>query len=198
VPRKLEINLPGVLSILFTRVGDVALAKTPGIIEITPKSIADAHERLIFERKLRLQKLRDLDAPELIIENEIHMLNCFKEVGQNSCHRPEDYAYHFKAIEQQFERSKFEKAIVNLSTLTQLEVLELSGGPVTDNDLTQLLVLSNLRTLCLTNCGEITDHGLIHLAALANLQELHLTGCDKITDDGFAAFEDALPQCEIF
>ncbi|MSQ96825.1 MAG: tetratricopeptide repeat protein [Gemmataceae bacterium] len=219
VPNSLEINIPGELSVL-TLGRFVALAQTPGILEISLTAISEAHDRLSAERKERYERLLALKAPEIILQNEIRIrsrYDAWKDVGD----RPEDFAYQFKAKEANFDYSEFEKAVVSLSALTQLEYLDLTGSSVTDTGLAQLRVLPNLLVLRLGSCHGITDHGLAHIAALPHLEglvlagclvtdhglihlsrlkklaDLSLAGCSNITQGGVAALKAALPRCEI-
>jgi tetratricopeptide (TPR) repeat protein len=218
VPQKLEINIPGALSVL-TLGGFAAFAETPGIIEISPTMLGEAQDRQLANRKQRLEKLL-LKAPDGILQIEIRMINRL-QAWKDGSNQPEDYAYLFKAKEEQFECSEFAKAVANLSALTQLEHLDLTGCSVTDAGLAQLRLLPNLRGLCLSNCRKITDQGLAHLgvltrlnklalagcsvtdrglahlAGLKNLRELDLAGCNKITEDGVAALMADLPNCEV-
>ena len=149
------------------------------------------------------------------------MLRRLEGVWQNGNDKPEDYAYRFKANEEHFESSEFEKALVQFSALTQLEGLDLTECSISDDGLERLQVLPNLRWLDLSNCEVITDQGLAnlapltgleyldlagcsvtdaglaHLAGLKNLRYLNFEGCDKISHAQVSALKAALPQCEI-
>jgi len=222
VPAALNVSIPGVLSFLIPGPGCVPLAETPGIIEINSDSLRDAHYRFLTDRyDRRLEKLRTLNAPDLILQNEIKLRSRYEDCWKNAGDRPEDHAYHFKIEEEYFDESEFENAIVNLAPLTQLEHLDLSESLVTDRGLASLRFLANLRVLSLKNCQEITDQGLAHLSALAhlkrlvlgecsvtdrglaqlvalkNLRYLNLGECSKITPGGISALKTALPHCDI-
>lgn len=220
IPRSFEIDLPGKLSVLFIGRA-VGLAQTPGLIEISPTTLAQAYDVLISGK--RLEKLRSLNAPEVIIRNEISLLNRARarNAWNVASDKPEDYRYRFEANEQQFESSEFEKALMQLSAFTQLEELELSGCSINDNGLVRLQVLPNLRRLNLSKCAGITDQSLGHLAALTglehldlaecsvtdaglaflmglkNLRYLNLEECDNISQAQLSILQAALPQCEI-
>lgn len=74
--------------------------------------------------------------------------------------------------------------LAKLKGLSRLRTLELGDTPITDAGLAQLAELTGLCTLCLT-ATRITDAGLVHLKALTNLQELELLRTE-ITDAGLA------------
>src|SRR5437868_1480981 len=57
---------------------------------------------------------------------------------------------------------------------------------ITDNGISHLSTLINLKTLILTYCEIITDNGLSYLSKLINLNRLYLYECYKITDDGLS------------
>jgi len=216
----LPINIPGVLSILF-RFRAVPLAETPGLIEINSTTISRAHTAGLLSGKGRLQKLRDLNAPEVIIQNEIRVIRLLEDVWDPAGDRPEDYAYVFKANEEHFAATAFEETVVKLSALTQLERLDLSECSITDKGLAQLRAIPGLRELLLCGCTELTDEGLAHLAALPHLASVDLSecsvsdtglahlwglkelrvltleGCNNITQAGVVALKAALPNCDV-
>ena len=71
-----------------------------------------------------------------------------------------------------------------LETLTQLQILEISGTQVTDIGLTHLKGLTKLQELSLDGT-KVTDAGLAHLKGLTQLQRLYLRNT-QVTDSGLA------------
>jgi tetratricopeptide (TPR) repeat protein len=222
VPRKLEIHIPGRLAARPFKGGfSVILADTPGIVEIDSTTLADARERTLLERKRRLEKFRELAAPEVIIQNEIRMMKRSEDAWKDANHCPENCHYEFRLKEGYFEPQEFERGLAALAALKQLILVDLTGCPVTDEGLACLQYLPGLRRLYLENCVEITDRGLGHLRALPRLEGLDLAGClvtdcglallsglkrlewinlqrcHQITQRGVMAFKAALPECEV-
>jgi serine/threonine protein kinase/Leucine-rich repeat (LRR) protein len=74
--------------------------------------------------------------------------------------------------------------LAGLVDFPKLEILYLSGTPLTDDALVYIGQLRHLRELTLFST-RITDAGLAHLHELTKLQSLHLAMTD-ITDDGLA------------
>ena len=106
-----------------------------------------------------------------------------------------------------------------LNSLTNLQILDLSGTQVTGSGLEYLTNLTNLRHLLLENT-QVTDAGLEHLIGLKNLESLDLSGTQvtdaglvklqgisrlsvlgikntRVTDDGVAALKHEYPQLKI-
>ncbi len=220
--RSLVINLPGELSIkLRPRGMSVILAKTPRIVEISPITLAEAHEEYLVSRKERFEKLRAYNAPEVCLEIEMRTMNRCEDIWKNADHNPEDYDYDFKLQEGYFDCTEFGKELAKLSFLPQLRKLDMSNCPVTDEGLAHVRCLTDLRWLDLENCVELTDDGLSHLAGLPGLELLVLTGClvtdrglshlcglnnlqaltiedcNNITQRGVTALKAALPDCDV-
>jgi Leucine-rich repeat (LRR) protein len=75
----------------------------------------------------------------------------------------------------------------HLQQYPDLEVLDLSGVPLSDADLGWLPACPKLQNLQLPSTG-VTDAGVTALAALKNLQELNLS-CNPITDAALVALK---------
>ena len=74
--------------------------------------------------------------------------------------------------------------IAQLKDVPGIQILDLElCGNITDNSLSELGALSNLKVLILAGTG-ITDSGLAHLKLLTNLAGLDLEVCDQVTDAG--------------
>ena len=86
-------------------------------------------------------------------------------------------------------------ALVHLTGLSSLLILELERSQVTDAGLVHLKGLVNLRALRL-NDTEVTDAGLEHLKGLIDLEVLVLSDT-QVTDAGVAKLQEALPNCKI-
>lgn len=87
-----------------------------------------------------------------------------------------------------------DSGLVHMKPLTELESLYLGGCIITDEGLTEVAGLTNLRSLDLFSCRRITDDGFAELATLAYLEDLsvqstgisgeglqHLTACENLT-----------------
>lgn len=72
--------------------------------------------------------------------------------------------------------------LANLAEFTNLRILYLNGVGITDKGLQHITTLKNLRELIISN-NPITDAGLIHLKDLTNLKSLSLSNT-RITDVG--------------
>jgi len=77
----------------------------------------------------------------------------------------------------------------------QLESLDLSRLPVTDNGLAAVVGLRNLKTLFLTGC-QVSDACLPHLRGLKQLEMLDAEG-SRITPDGIKKLRTTLPKLKL-
>ena len=68
---------------------------------------------------------------------------------------------------------------------------------ITDEELSLLRKVTQLRKLSLRGCERITDAGLEHLYGLTQTQTLYLEGYDQVTAKGVQELKDALPECAI-
>ena len=82
-----------------------------------------------------------------------------------------------------------------IGKLTSLKVLLLGGTKVTDEGLVHLETLTSLERLGLGET-QVTDAGLKHLESLTTLKMLFLAET-QVTEEGVAAFQQAVPGCEI-
>lgn len=82
-----------------------------------------------------------------------------------------------------------------IGQLTNLKVLLLGGTKVTDEGLVHLEALTSLERLGLGGT-QVTDAGLKHLESLTTLKKLFLAET-QVTEEGVAAFQQAVPACEI-
>jgi serine/threonine protein kinase/Leucine-rich repeat (LRR) protein len=105
-----------------------------------------------------------------------------KTIGRTS-RLPEDLTRIFQ-IEVTNTQLLHNEDLAGLVDFPNLEVLYLSGTPLTDDALVYIGQLRHLRELTLFST-RITDAGLAHLHELTKLQSLHLAMTD-ITDDGLA------------
>ena len=74
-----------------------------------------------------------------------------------------------------------------MSSLSNLESLDIAGCPVTDNAVAELIKLNSLQTLQLWGC-RITDEGVFYLSSLPKLKILGLYECDELTDISLSFF----------
>lgn len=81
--------------------------------------------------------------------------------------------------------------INNLIQLTNLEHLNLSNTKIRDDNL-QIITnyLINLKSLELESCDELTNHGLIYLSRLINLEHINLNYNKNITYKGLNILKD--------
>ena len=87
--------------------------------------------------------------------------------------------------------------IQHLSKLKGLEKLSLQHGrALTDNALRHLRRCQQLQELNLWYCSKITDKGLRHLHSLSKLRQLNVGGT-KVTDKAIAELRQALPECKV-
>ncbi len=121
-PLKVEIRISGKLFVrpYTVSVRKVHLANTPGIVEISPRTLAEAQKRVLIPHERRYEMLRDLNAPEVIVRNELRMMDQWKNAGQT----PEEHAYYFVPDEAYSENGEPDKGLVLLASLTELEVLD--------------------------------------------------------------------------
>ena len=82
-----------------------------------------------------------------------------------------------------------------LSAMKALRALDLTGGPVTDDELSELAKCLQLTKLVL-NETEATDAGLEHVAKMTELLEVQLRKT-KVTRDGVEKLAAARPKCRI-
>ncbi len=88
-----------------------------------------------------------------------------------------------------------DSALPYLTQLDNLRALDLTGHPISDNEIAQLKTLSWIKSLNLSNT-KITDSGADHLAKFQHLRWLYVGGT-KITDDGIRNLQRKLPHCRI-
>jgi hypothetical protein len=88
-----------------------------------------------------------------------------------------------------------DSALVHLTALPRLQILDLNNTQVTDAGLIQLEGLAALEGLGL-GATRVSDTGLVHLKRLQRLKTLYVRGT-KITDAGVIEFERALPNCKV-
>ena len=117
-------------------------------------------------------------------------------------------------------RTKGEKTgLAHIGTLSQLELLDLTGFRMTDANLADLRQMTHLKWLWL-DCTNTSDAGLEHLKGLIRLQSLGLRGNQitdaglehlkrsrelryvnlagtKVTEQGVESLQEALPYCQI-
>jgi Leucine-rich repeat (LRR) protein len=156
------------------------MAETPGTVIISPTTIAEACEQILFSAKQRLKKLCAMNAPEIIIQNQIQIIHQREEELNKTDYMPENFAYHF-AADAGFVMTG--EALVHLSTLIPWEALDLEKCSITDKEIAQLRNFSNLRRLILDNCIKITDASLVHIFTLTHLEVLGLSAC-LVSDEG--------------
>jgi hypothetical protein len=87
------------------------------------------------------------------------------------------------------------KALVPLYTGTRGGSLELARTPLSDGDLAQISVLTNLRHLDLSDT-KVTDRGLPHLYCLKQLLKVDLRGTG-VTAEGVRLLKQAVPGREV-
>lgn len=85
--------------------------------------------------------------------------------------------------------------LARLQHLHDLESLNLGRTRITDAGLAALAELQALELLSLGGCP-ITDAGLECLAKFPRLRYLYLSH-SMVSDDGLAAFQEALPNCQV-
>jgi hypothetical protein len=168
IPFRLNINIPGELSVRkVSGAIDAVLSTTPGIVEISPLTLAEAYQRA---RKRRLEILRYLNAPEVMIQNELRMLEAWRQVDL----RPEKYGYEFRTSREYFNFPGLDDAVQCLCSVPNLVALDLSGCAVTDKGLANFPALARLKSLNLAGCS-VTDEGLKYLRGLSRLRVLRLS-----------------------
>ncbi|CUI14851.1 Hypothetical protein, putative, partial [Bodo saltans] len=75
--------------------------------------------------------------------------------------------------------------LTRITTLTQLNSLDLSGWTsITNDGLVIVASFLNLKTLILSSCTALTDTGIEIIASLVQLRYLELDQCNKITNAG--------------
>ena len=90
-------------------------------------------------------------------------------------------------------RCRFDLETLNqLSRITTLEELDLTGTDLTDQGLLELAVLPSLKILSLGRT-EISDAGIAHLSQFKNLESVDLTGT-AVTAAGLSRLKAAMPK----
>jgi Leucine-rich repeat (LRR) protein len=84
----------------------------------------------------------------------------------------------------------------NLSVLPELQALSLHGTKISNEGMTHLTALKNLKDLDLSNTN-ITDEGLKILAGIPSLEKLHLHAT-AVSNKGLQEFHASVPGCQIF
>lgn len=87
------------------------------------------------------------------------------------------------------------RGIKNLSSLTELNLLDLSGTGITDQGLSDLRTLDQLEILGLDNT-RVSDRGIMELRGLKRLRLLKLQGT-KVTSKGVTLLQNEIPNCQI-
>jgi len=77
-----------------------------------------------------------------------------------------------------------DSSLACVAALTNLRVLRMPHGKMTDAGLAHIVCLPKLSHLDLLNCAELTDAGMAHVATLPKLHFLILSYCSKVTDAG--------------
>ncbi len=85
------------------------------------------------------------------------------------------------------------KALSSLSSLKDLELLDISHTNITDEVLDYIGRLENLTTLNLDDCGSITEKGVDKLKSLKKLHTINLSSC-SVTDDGIKKIIELFPD----
>jgi hypothetical protein len=197
----LEVSVPGIVWIR-PKTGRlmIALAQTPANIELNPGALAEADEglakaneqQLIAHRK-RYEKLRALNAPAIILENESQLISRYENALEftREQHSLNDYAFHFEARRGWLASpEEADRSIRSLAQLKTLAELSLNGCHVTDQGLAHLRGHPELFCLSLNTCRAITEEGLAGIVTLPRLQELELAEC-QITDNGLRHLSSA-------
>ena len=78
----------------------------------------------------------------------------------------------------------------HLKEMVHLQKLNLNCANITDESLTHLMHMTDLRELSLFLCTRITDDGLVHLKELTRLEKLNLHGTFRVTNSGVAHLRD--------
>lgn len=89
-----------------------------------------------------------------------------------------------------------DEGLIHLRTLPKLRWLQLNNTKITDDGLRHLSAIRFLEQLHLANT-DVTDRGLEQLKGLAGLKQLSVGGTN-VTGGGLAAFQKALPNCQVF
>ena len=84
-----------------------------------------------------------------------------------------------------------------LSSLINLQDLNLRNMCMTDQDIAALKPLMQLKRLNLTNCDQLTQVALNHLAVHSELCALSLSGCTGILSETFGALNSLLKLQEL-
>lgn len=173
-----------------------------------------------------LERLEIYDAPA-VEAGWLLVLGCLNRLQKlnlgNSCLAEQcigDLAGLPRLREVGIARTGVRGTLGELARLAELETLDLSGNPLTDNDLAPLSRLARLQELTLDGTA-ITGSGIAHLARCSRLRHLSLnrTGVDDdlidplrrlansllrlelddtcVTRRGLWAIREALPDCEI-
>ncbi len=113
-----------------------------------------------------------------------------------------------------------DEGLRHLAELTSLEWLDLSYSSVTDDGMPHIGKLKSLKRLDLAHTrvggrgfhrlkplehlevvhlawAPVGDKGLNTLTAIPGLNYISVHGCRRLTPDGVAAFQQALPKCEL-
>lgn len=87
--------------------------------------------------------------------------------------------------------------IQSLSSHSQLRLLRLHGGKISDKGLVELTSLSALKRLYLTNYSDISDEGIQCLAKIGGLESILFDSCENITESGISQLQKQIPECNI-
>lgn len=85
-----------------------------------------------------------------------------------------------------------DKGLKELSELQSLEELNLGSRGITDEGISQVAKLTNLRELTLFGCTEITNEALAKISTLKHLERLSINVCPKVTIAGIS-YLNAIP-----
>jgi hypothetical protein len=185
------------------------LAKTPGIVEISTETLAAARDQVMIKLRQQYETLCDLNAPELILENQRRRIAQFTEPWNQSGEMLRDYWFRFDVAE--IITNKLAEDLLRLNDTLRLNGLSLHisrDAEATflrrlqgisdlslvldrrcsvDNDLLSLQELPDLESLSLSMDGsDVTDQGLVHIRNLPQTWRLSINECGAITDEGLS------------
>lgn len=92
-----------------------------------------------------------------------------------------------------------DEGVTELANLPNLKVLELPEfAAITDRGLAALSHhAAKLESLRLDHLSDVSDEGITRLSGLKQLRNLSVQSCSKVTAGGVAALQQALPECQI-
>jgi hypothetical protein len=88
-------------------------------------------------------------------------------------------------------------ALPAIASIASLDALYLQNAPISDDGLSAICRLRQLRSLSLSGCTKITDRGVAHLSCLPELRSLFVGNGTQVTQLGVQPLLDANPSLVI-